>query len=298
MTTVCPSATASPTLTSIFHTVPVMCAFTLEPWRRESSGRLTRAASVSRHRRRHVEGELARRCSGARGRARRRCAPRTTAGTARPTSRRAWQAATAKPATRDRAAPGTRRRTGAAQPAQPSPSGGARRQLAIDDDQRAVGPPRAEHGVNLQAQRSRAAEAGRAPEALERNQRRRAVEREVDARARPRAAPSAAPTAASTTRCGEAIERVGRAVGRLGRSRAKRSKNAGPPEPTITRRARARQQRSQAQRRASTPARRRRRTPPPPAARATLSPQRRRARARAPSRTVARRRSTSCRAST
>ena len=35
MTTVCPSATASPTLTSIFQTVPVMCAFTVMPWRAE-----------------------------------------------------------------------------------------------------------------------------------------------------------------------------------------------------------------------------------------------------------------------
>ena len=56
----------------------------------------------------------------------------------------------------------------------------ARGQLAIDDDERAVRPPRPEHRVNLQPERPGPAQPGRAPEALERNQRLGAVEREVD----------------------------------------------------------------------------------------------------------------------
>jgi len=59
-------------------------------------------------------------------------------------------------------------------------AGRSRRERTIDDDERAVSPPRPEHRVDLQPERPRPAQSGRAPEALERNERFGAVERKVD----------------------------------------------------------------------------------------------------------------------
>ena len=91
---------------------------------------------------------------------------------------------------------------------------GPRRQLEIDDDQRAIRPPRSEHGVNLQTERPRPTEPRRLSQALERDQRLGAVERIVDrVRCCERRQRVGHGTGGHPPRV--AVERVRRAVGRL-----------------------------------------------------------------------------------
>jgi hypothetical protein len=91
-----------------------------------------------------------------------------------------------------------------------------RRHWPIEDEQRAVGPPGPEGGVNLQPERPRSPQTRRAPEALKRNERTR-PERKVggmpDAE-RTEGLPRGVPDHPF----GVAVERMGRAVDGLGLS--------------------------------------------------------------------------------
>ena len=218
-----------------------------------------------RHRRRHVKGELpvgvavlgaanagdARRAREAAGLGRE--APRVAGGHER--SRRARQR---PPGRRRRRAPGSRR---SRRPAR-APAAQASR---IDDDQRAVRPPRPEHGVDLQARAARAAEAGGAAEPLERNQRRRSRRTGSRSRARTPSGASAARDRRADDARREAIERVRRAVRRFGRLAREAIEERRPARADDQRGARAGQQLRQPQL-GRRPARRRRRTAAAPAA--------------------------------
>ena len=205
---------ASPTFTSIFQTVPVMCAFTLV-----AMGRAAYHGRPARHRGRHVEGELLV------GVAVLGPADAADARGARQVARRARQPARVAVGDREPArctAPAGQAATqGAGQPAHPSPSGAPAaldRRAGRHDDQRAVGPPGAEDGMNLQAERPGRAQAGRAPEALKRQRRDAVGEREEEpiGRAGASGRPSAARRRRATSRaCSDRADAA--PVGRLGR---------------------------------------------------------------------------------
>ena len=136
-------------------------------WARPGSSATRTAAGAAS--RRPCERRAARRSTGARVRGCTRGAPRTTGGTARPRAgargtrgRRNQRAARPTRDTRRRRERDTRRSH------RPMASPGAR-QLDVHDDERAVGPPGAESGMNLEAQRRRRREPHGAPEALERD---------------------------------------------------------------------------------------------------------------------------------
>ena len=141
---------------------------------------------------------------------------------------------------------------------------GRGRQLAIDDHQRAIRPPRAEHGVNLQAERPGTAETSCATEPLKRNQRRRCGEREIR-RVRDRQRRQRAGDRGVDDARGEAIERVRRAVAspRAPRARSDRKMSV---RPSRRRARRARPATADSAARRASRARTRRRTPPAPAA--------------------------------
>ena len=91
-----------------------------------------------------------------------------------------------------------------------------RRQRPIEDDQRAVGPPGPERGVNLQPERPRPAETGRATEPLKRNQGPQA-EGKVHGMGRSGRSERVA-RGAGDHPLGVPVERIGRVVDGLGRA--------------------------------------------------------------------------------
>jgi len=87
------------------------------------------------------------------------------------------------------------------------------RQRPLEDDQRAVGPPGAKRGVNLQPERSRSPQPRRAPQALKRDERPRAERKVSDVPNAERI--ERLPHGARDHPFGVAVERIGGAVGRL-----------------------------------------------------------------------------------
>ena len=87
------------------------------------------------------------------------------------------------------------------------------RQRPLEDDERPVGPPGAERGVNLQPQRSRSPQTRRTPEALKRDERPGAERKVSDVRNAQRIERLA--SGARDHPFGVTVERIGRAVHRL-----------------------------------------------------------------------------------
>ena len=123
-----------------------------------------------------------------------------------------------------------------------------RREIAIDDDQRAVRPPRPEHGMDLQPEGPRPAQPDRAPEPLKRNQRLCAVEGKENSVAD-------AERGERLRRCrlgdalGVTVERMGRAVARFGAGARKPIEERRSARADDDRRLRAREQAVERQRR-------------------------------------------------